>query len=126
MATTEEYTGPRLKQLRRRARLTQMQVVEMCGVSETTICYLERGDRRPQGRTLQRLLNLYATRIQYWNQLSQVLNGDVHAQGKISPQTPEWKRSSGLAHGGNLQETMQSRPLSLAQGVSGIPGEDST
>ena len=70
----DDYTGPRLKQLRRRARLTQMQVVQMCGVSETAICYLERGDRKPQTRTLQKLLNLYAQRIQYWNELGQILN----------------------------------------------------
>jgi len=77
----DDYTGPRLKQLRRRARLTQMQVVQMCGVSETAICYLERGDRKPQTRTLQKLLNLYAQRIQYWNELENVLNKELGPKG---------------------------------------------
>ena len=56
----QDYSGPRLKQLRKRARLTQMQVVKETGVSEATICYLERGDRKPQSKTLEKLLSLYA------------------------------------------------------------------
>ncbi len=47
-----QYPPERLKSLRKRAMLTQMQVVELTGISEATLCYLERGDRRPQTRTL--------------------------------------------------------------------------
>ncbi len=66
-------TGKKLKILRKRARLTQNAVVDMCGVSETTICYLERGLRKPHSSTLQRLLNLYAQRIHYWEEMAKAL-----------------------------------------------------
>jgi transcriptional regulator with XRE-family HTH domain len=87
----DEYTGTRLKQLRRRARLTQAQVVQMCGVSETAICYLERGERKPQTRTLQRLLSLYAQRIKYWDDLGKVLNGGSRGERKVDTKTSEWR-----------------------------------
>jgi transcriptional regulator with XRE-family HTH domain len=117
---TDIFDGPKLKSFRKRARLTQMQVVTMAGVSETTICYLERGDRKPQSRTLQKLLNLYATRIDYWRQLAARLEGEVHVEGKVDPQASEWKRGSGLNHGSNLQTPVGSRPLPQPQGVPGL------
>jgi len=76
-------TGKKLKILRKRARLTQNAVVDMCGVSETTICYLERGLRKPHSSTLQRLLNLYAQRIHYWEEMAKALNGEQHAKGTV-------------------------------------------
>ncbi|MFZ3343338.1 MAG: helix-turn-helix transcriptional regulator [Terriglobales bacterium] len=108
-----DYSGPRLKSLRNKARLTQMQVAEQAGVSETTLCYLEKGDRRPQGRTLQKLLTLYAQRIQYWEGLDRALNGENNAEGKIDRQTPEWRRGSGLAVPSGTQQNRTS---------AGVPG----
>lgn len=57
------YPGKKLRNLRKRANLTQMQVVELTGVSETTIHYLEHDLRKPQTKTLETLLNLYAIHI---------------------------------------------------------------
>ena len=60
----DEWSGGRMKALRKRARLTQKAAMEMSGVHYNTIVYLERGHHRPQNGTLQKLLNLYATRWQ--------------------------------------------------------------
>lgn len=68
-----EYSGQRLKQLRRSARLTQMQVVEMTGVSEATLCYLENGRRQAKGGTLNKLLKCYAKRIREIQKLEKIL-----------------------------------------------------
>lgn len=114
MGMLQDYTGPKLKALRYKARLTLRQVVEQAGVSEGTICYLERGTRKPQGTTLQKLLTLYAQRIQYWEGLDRVLNGDTNAEGKINSQTPEWRRGPGLPLPSNPQP---SRPASSLPGT---------
>ena len=58
VAMLQSYSGEKLKSLRKRAMLTQMQVVELTGVSEGTICYLEKGVRIPQTKTLEKLLSL--------------------------------------------------------------------
>jgi transcriptional regulator with XRE-family HTH domain len=123
----DEWSGGRMKALRKRARLTQKAAMEMSGVHYNTIVYLERGHHRPQNGTLQKLLNLYATRIRYWKQLDEelkpiVLGGGNHAQGTINPETPEWKRSSGLNHAQGLRTPPGSRPLSQPQGVPGVQG----
>src|SRR6185437_4353187 len=116
-----DYSGQRLKQLRRAARLTQMQVVKQAGVSEATLCYLEKGERRPQSGTLQKLRTLYAQRIQYWEGLDRVLNGETHAEGKIDSQTPEWRRGPGLPVPSNPQQarsrvSQSRRPLQVDEG----------
>ena len=89
----QEYSGAKLRSLRRRARLTQTQVVELTGVAEATLCYLERGDRRPQTRTLEKLLPLYAIRIQYWDRIDHLFTevkednhgGNFLAQAALRP-----------------------------------------
>jgi transcriptional regulator with XRE-family HTH domain len=68
-----DYSGDKLRSLRKRARLSQQQVAKLSKVSEAAIWYLEQGKRKPHTRTLERLLNLYAIRIQYWNNLEQSL-----------------------------------------------------
>lgn len=68
----QDFSGPKLKSLRKRARLSQQQVIELTGVSEPTLCYLEHGRRRPQTQTLEKLLSLYAVRIQYFQNLDKV------------------------------------------------------
>lgn len=70
----QDFSGQKLKSLRKRARLSQQQVIDLTGVSETTLCYLERGDRRPQTQTLEKLLSLYAVRIQYYKNLDKVFD----------------------------------------------------
>ncbi len=69
----DTYSGDKLRRLRKRARLTQRQVVKLAGVSEAAICYLEQGKRKPQQTTLDKLLNLYAIKIQYWKNIDTIL-----------------------------------------------------
>jgi transcriptional regulator with XRE-family HTH domain len=68
-----EFSGERLRKLRKKARLTQDQVVELTGVAETTLYHLEHDHRRPYSRTLQKLVNLYQMRISYWKNLDGTL-----------------------------------------------------
>ena len=70
------YPGKKLRNLRKRANLTQMQVVELTGISETTLHYLEHGLRRPQTKTLEKLLSLYAIRIIRLEKLEQIWGPD--------------------------------------------------
>lgn len=70
------YPGKKLRNLRKRANLTQMQVVELTGISETTINYLEHGRRRPQTATLETLLNLYAIRITRLEKMERIWGED--------------------------------------------------
>lgn len=69
----QEFSGEKLRSLRKRARLTQKQVVELAGVSEACIIYLEKGKRKPQTKTLHKILSLYSMQIQYWKNLNAVL-----------------------------------------------------
>jgi transcriptional regulator with XRE-family HTH domain len=70
------YPGKKLRNLRRRANLTQMQVVNLTGVSETTIHYLEHDLRKPQTATLEKLLNLYAIRITRLEKMERIWGDD--------------------------------------------------
>lgn len=70
------YPGSKLRNLRKRALLTQMQVVELTGICETTIHYLEHNIRRPQTRTLDKLLNLYAIRISRLEKMEHLWGAD--------------------------------------------------
>jgi transcriptional regulator with XRE-family HTH domain len=117
----QEYPGPKLRELRKRARLTQMQVVELTGVSEATICYLERGDRRPQSRTLEKLLNLYAIRIQYWKNLDKVFKEDSHA-GNLSPQTTIRPGMPGIAAVRTAPKPGDERKIPVPHGLPRIQG----
>src|SRR5271166_5296117 len=67
-----DYTGEKLKDLRKRARLSQMQVVALTGITETTIYNAESNKRHPRSATLEKLLNLYAIRIAKYERLSKV------------------------------------------------------
>jgi transcriptional regulator with XRE-family HTH domain len=82
------YSGEKLRNLRTRALLTQMQVVEITGIAEATIHRLEHEIGRPQTKTLETLLNLYAVRIQRFEKMERIwenkentnVNGSVHSQ----------------------------------------------
>ncbi|MDE2099401.1 MAG: helix-turn-helix domain-containing protein [Patescibacteria group bacterium] len=87
------YPGKKLRNLRHRANLTQMQVVKLTGISETTIHYLEHGLRRPRTQTLERLLNLYAIRITRIEKLEKIwgedgLQGEMQCKAKFPSQSP--------------------------------------
>lgn len=86
-----EFPGPKLRNLRKRALLTQMQVVELTGISETTIHYLEHGLRKPQTQTLERLLNLYAVRISKLERMERIWG---HDGLQNRPQGAECKQKS--------------------------------
>jgi len=85
----DTFDGQKLKALRKRARLTQMQVVAMAQVSETTICYIERGERKPQARTLQKLLTLYTQRLTYWRQLAERAEQESVALAELQQRAKE-------------------------------------
>lgn len=70
-----KYTGPELLALRKRALLSQKEVVKLTGVTEPTIAYLEMGRTKPHGGTILKLLSLYAERIQKLEDIYGVLDG---------------------------------------------------
>jgi transcriptional regulator with XRE-family HTH domain len=98
------YPGPKLRNLRQRALLTQMQVVELTGISETTIHYLEHGLRRPQTQTLEKLLGLYAMRISRLEKMERLWgpdgtqkpekNGASECQKSLSPSPSQAPKAS--------------------------------
>ena len=53
------------RELRKRARLTMREAAKVSGVSESTICNVEKGTHRPQAKTFDALLETYRARIQY-------------------------------------------------------------
>lgn len=55
MLDTVLYIGDRLRELRKRALLTQEQLAERSGVGVTTIVRIERNQVEPQGRTIRKL-----------------------------------------------------------------------
>lgn len=81
----QEISGDKLRVLRKRAKLTQSQASELAGVSEYAIFYLEKGQRKPQTRTLEKLLSLYAIRIQYWRNIDKVFEENTNG-GNIPAQ----------------------------------------
>jgi transcriptional regulator with XRE-family HTH domain len=55
MLTEVLYIGDRLRDLRKRALLTQRELAEKSGVGVTTIIRIERNQVEPHGRTIRRL-----------------------------------------------------------------------
>ena len=55
MLTEVLYIGDRLRDLRKRALLTQRDLADKSGVGVTTIIRIERNQVEPQGRTIRRL-----------------------------------------------------------------------
>jgi transcriptional regulator with XRE-family HTH domain len=55
MLTEVLYIGDRLRDLRKRALLTQRELAERSGVGVTTIIRIERNQVEPHGRTIRRL-----------------------------------------------------------------------
>ena len=99
-----DYSGERLKALRKRAMLTQKQVVELTGITSMTIYNLENGKRRPYTRTLEKLLNLYAIRIQYWKNANKVFEENTNG-GSLSTQATQRPGIPGLDARRSTQKT---------------------
>ena len=55
MLTEVLYIGDRLRDLRKRALLTQRELAHKSGVGVTTIIRIERNQVEPHGRTIRRL-----------------------------------------------------------------------
>jgi transcriptional regulator with XRE-family HTH domain len=55
MLTEVLYIGDRLRDLRKRALLTQAQLAERSGVAISTVIRIERNQVEPQGRTIRKL-----------------------------------------------------------------------
>jgi transcriptional regulator with XRE-family HTH domain len=55
MLTDVLYIGDRLRDLRKRALLTQRELADKSGVGVTTIIRIERNQVEPHGRTIRRL-----------------------------------------------------------------------
>lgn len=78
----DDWNAERMKELRKRSKLTQEEVMAATGVHYNTIAYIEAGRRVPQAKTLQRLLQLYSERIKYWKQLSAELGKGKDRDGE--------------------------------------------
>src|SRR6185437_12681407 len=104
LGVLHDYSGERLRSLRKKAMLTQMQVVQRTGVCEATLYNVEKGVRRPQTRTLEKLLSLYAIRIQYWKNANKVFEENTNG-GNLSTQTTQWPRGPGLDARRSAQKT---------------------
>jgi transcriptional regulator with XRE-family HTH domain len=108
------YPPAKIKALRKRAMLSQMQVVELTGVTETTLKNWESGRRRPQTEKLEKVLNLYAIKIQKLEHYDQIWGTDglqrptpkngvasgngTHRSGDRPKQPPEAKSRSLPSH----------------------------
>lgn len=55
MLTEVLYIGDRLRDLRKRALLTQRELADKSGVGVTTIIRIERNQVEPHGRTIRRI-----------------------------------------------------------------------
>lgn len=71
-----DYPPERLRMLRKRALLTQADVCELLGLGKNTLPNWERGKFKPQSSKLERVLNLYAIRIQRNEKLNVMLGGE--------------------------------------------------
>jgi transcriptional regulator with XRE-family HTH domain len=94
------YPGAKLRNLRKRALLTQMDVVDLTGISETTIHYLEHDLRRPQSHTLDKLLSLYSIRITRLEKMDQMWGEDGKQNRQAADGRPV-QQVEGLAGNGH-------------------------
>ena len=101
------YPGRKLRNLRKRALLTQVEVMNITGIHETTIHYLEKGTRKPQTKTLETLLNLYAVRITRLERMERIWGED----GLQKPGEPECKVKS--VSPSPFQARNASKPVSM-------------
>jgi transcriptional regulator with XRE-family HTH domain len=115
---SSDFTGSRLRDLRVRARLSQLKVVELTGIAESTLCYLEHGKRKAQAGTLEKLIGLYVQKIRYWDAISREL--EVNHVGTVNSQRTFGNGSNGV-HAGEGQGTVNpSRPLRTPQELSRV------
>src|SRR5271156_4864081 len=115
-----EYSGARLRALRKRARLTQAEVTKLTGVAEATLYRAERDKARPITATLQKLVNLYVIRIQYWKNIGQVIEETFYG-GYIPSEAVIREGSPGFDAVRTEKETDHERTLPVPHGIPGIP-----
>ena len=116
-----EFSRERLRKLRKRARLSQRQVVELSRVSEATLYRLESDHSRPYTTTLEKLLNLYQIRISYWKNMGQALEEPFNG-GYITGEAVIGFGSPGFDVGGTEKKAADERPLRLPHGLLRVSG----
>jgi transcriptional regulator with XRE-family HTH domain len=117
-----DYSGERLKAMRKRARLTQEEASRLTGVCENTISRGEAGRNRPQTGTLDKLCNLYAIRIQQLRNQEGVFK-EKFSGGYIPCETVIGFGSVNVLAGGNKKEAPYERPVPTAHGVQRVQGK---
>lgn len=80
--------------LRKRALLSQLEVVKLTGICEPTITSIEQGRTKPHGKTIMKLLTIYAERIQKLEVIYGVLEGKTPVRGALAKlEVDECRRS---------------------------------
>src|SRR5271154_2342045 len=86
------YPPDKLKTLRIRALLTQSDVHSLTGLSFVSLIKAEKGRSRLQKRNLDKLLTLYATRIQRLEKIERIwdgpLSGQIQSPGMVKRDGP--------------------------------------
>lgn len=73
-----DLLGQRLRDLRKAKKLYQKELAEQLGVARSTLAAWEAGLKRPEGRTLERLADLFQVSVDY------LLGRVDHPQGRIA------------------------------------------
>ena len=76
------FQAERLRELRKRAFLSQLDVERLTGIGQATISRIESGVNRPQCSTLHRLLNIYAIHISKLERLETAWSSPGPAQSQ--------------------------------------------
>ena len=93
------YPPEKLRELRRRALLTQADVERMTRISRRSVIKLERGHTRPRYSTLSRLLTLYGTCINTIEQRERTWGtGEEQTGAPPAAQAVGTRRTGGSLH----------------------------
>ena len=77
------YKPEWLRELRQRAILSQRDVERLTGISDSTVAYLESGKRKPQTKTLRKLLNIYGINISRWEHMERTWDAGKENIGEL-------------------------------------------
>ncbi len=99
------YPFEKLRELRRRALLTQRDVQRLTGISDSTFAYLERGRRKPQTNTPRKLLNIYGINISRWEHQEQTWEA-----GKEQGGAPPAAQAAGPQRAGRAARSQHDEP----------------
>jgi transcriptional regulator with XRE-family HTH domain len=95
------YPAHKIKDLRKRALLTQLDVKSLIGLSPESMRRIENGISRPRKRTLDKLLTLFSTRISRLESMERIFDknvqptrnespGPVRTNGVVKRDGPKW------------------------------------